>query len=429
MKSLAFVFFTIVSYTFGAKHRDLRQLQEQKVVALKGFDLLEGFGGMACTECFDKIDESRDCLRQCNQVAYPGDSCCCCCKCDKDGLGFPGSDGKCEQDLDFDQCDATYGNNCKWELDKSDKNNHNKWYNLDKFCDCDKKDDWDGDHNNDKKNCKEDDRRHDDDRSLLDFCLSGENDFSVDTVESIDDLVECCDFEDKKCDEYFEEVKECLIGCINPCMITRAAEWLDCMRDSGEEKKCSRQECLDGYLQDLPEELDLDKDPDIFDLKTVYKLVEKIHMEDLENCHLLDEFVQETCDIGNDCCDRCQQELGQTVDCLVNGIVIPFAEGQLNATIDDCFIDTDKCKAEFGRKLVETEPSLESQQLAEQCQRKMEANIVAYNISYATNQFMECLITEGFMSLPDKPQGSGAGISSTMLAALLPAASFLLVPT
>lgn len=409
MKLLSVVLFGVV-FDFVGGLRDRRWLQEQKVTALNGFDLLEGFGGMACTECFDKIDEARDCLRECNQDAYPGDSCCCCCECDKLANDLrPGSDGEC--DRDEDQCDATFGQNCKWELDKRNDGLHNKWYNLDEYCDCDKIKDIEKDND---RNCKNDDRRNDNDRSLLDFCLE---DNSGDSIEDIDDLKECCDFKDKKCDEYFDEVKECLMGCINNCMIETAGQWLVCMRDNGDEGSCSRQECLDGYLDDLPEDLDLANEPDIFDLETVLKLVEKIETEDLEDCSLLDEFVTETCDVGNDCCDRCQEELGLTVDCLLNDIVIPFASGQLNTTITECPIDTERCRAEFRRELVERETDVESQEEATQCQRKMEANILAHNMSYAANQFMQCIMTAGFRALPDKPQGSAAGTLFSLFAA------------
>jgi hypothetical protein len=398
-------------------------------LSVRGFDTsrwlqleaLAGFGNSNCAECFDKIDLARDCLRECNQDAHPADNCCCCCECDKADDGLQGSDGQCEQDLDFKQCGDDFGQNCAWKLDdQANKNNRNKWYNLEDYCDCDTKEDISKDNQN---NCREDDRKTND-RSLLDFCL-GENGKSIDSVESIDDLKECCDFKDNKCDDYFTDVQECLVGCINPCLITSAGSWLDCLRANGDEGSCSRTQCLDGYLEDVPDDMGLDKNPDIFDLETVYKMVEKIHTEELEDCGLLKEFVDDVCDVSNDCCDRCSPEIGTTVDCLLNGIVVPFAEGALNATIGDCPIDTERCQADFRRLEEAKEPTAVSQESAAECQRVMETNIVAHNISYATNKFLECIMAEGFKALPDEETSSNPSGAVAVFSMFATALSFM----
>jgi hypothetical protein len=83
---------------------------------------------------------------------------------------------------------------------------------------------------------------------------------------------------------------------------------------------------------------------DLLDLKNLQDKISTINADDLEDCSLLEQFVNEVCDVGEDCCKKCNNELGVVVDCLINNVVVPLLAIQLNATVATCPIDMDKCE-------------------------------------------------------------------------------------
>jgi hypothetical protein len=121
-------------------------------------------------------------------------------------------------------------------------------------------------------------------------------------------------------------------------------EYLECIKDKGDQ-----QECLDGFLEDLEDDLSIDGSSDISDLKNVEKRVKRIDEEDLEDCELLSDFVESLCDIGDDCCSTCNEVLSYVIDCLINGIIIPFVSIELNTTIPECPITND-CELEDSKR-------------------------------------------------------------------------------
>jgi hypothetical protein len=272
--------------------------------------------------------------------------------------------------------------------------------------------------------------------SLLNDCLDPSRDGG--SIDSLDSLVECCDLENA-CEKEFEDAQECVQLCFDPCIKTSSQAYLDCIEEEndGIDAKCSRQACLDGFLEDLED--DADFSGDFLDLKNLQKRLEKIEQDDLQDCSLVSNFVDAACDISNDCCKKCDQDLAVVLDCLVNDIVIPFTAIELNTTIDECVIDANcglvtppstrarrttqeeevifskalnlpKSKrdpareaaireADKNRVLETTETNEEA---VEKCERGLQLNTVTHNVTYAVNVFMECVSSAFIAALPDE---------------------------
>jgi hypothetical protein len=317
------------------------------------------------------------------------------------------------------------------------------------------------------------------DGSLLANCLDPSR--SGSEVESLDELVDCCDF-DRDCENDLEDVQDCLSGCLDSCISDFAEDYLECIQDEAGSRDCDLGECIDGFLNDdIEDELSLDgggKSNDLFSVKAITKRIENIEDDDLEDCELMADFVDSVCDVGEDCCDRCQEELGLFVDCLVNDIVIPFVSLETNTTILSCPIDTEDCELDSrsrsrrssrSRKLDAKPMTSEEQQLIATafalpsinklekrkeekkmqsqrntrkediiaeithgrrkldkvnataliavCESKMRMDVIASNMTNAMNVYMECVAIAAIQTLEaSTPSESGSSAVSTMAA-------------
>jgi hypothetical protein len=303
--------------------------------------------------------------------------------------------------------------------------------------------------------------------SLLAACLDNSGDFSV---ESIDSLVDCCDFSGKDCEDDLEEVQDCLGACLDVCLRDIAVEYVDCIRDETGSRKCELSECLDGLLgDDIEEDAGIGSGSgsgDIFDVRNIANTIDSIEEDDLDDCSLLEDFVDTICDIGDSCCDRCQSDLGTLIDCLVNDIVIPFVAIERNETIRSCPIDTDKCELDkkaireqrkqnnraltkeeeelfdralklpkrnegmFNKRNLKREATMKNSErrrldktnstaLIEACENKMRMNIIAHNITHATNKYMECVSTSAIQIMIDVDEELSAGARLAQFIALV----------
>jgi hypothetical protein len=86
------------------------------------------------------------------------------------------------------------------------------------------------------------------DGSLLANCLDPSR--SGSEVESLDELVDCCDF-DRDCENDLEDVQDCLSGCLDSCISDFAEDYLECIQDEAGSRDCDLGECIDGFLNDL----------------------------------------------------------------------------------------------------------------------------------------------------------------------------------
>jgi hypothetical protein len=266
---------------------------------------------------------------------------------------------------------------------------------------------------------------------------------------------------ERDCEKDLEEAQECVQLCFDPCITETSQEYLDCIQDENEDNnkknRCSRQQCLDGFLEDLED--DADFSGDILDLKNVEKRLKKIDQEDLEDCGLLEDFVEAVCDIGDDCCEDCNEELALVVDCLINDIVIPFVAIELNTTIEECVIEDDcglatnsKSRKERRRahedellqkalNLPQTkggqtkrdrskeaamkkadakrvlQGDMSSEEAVAECEHGLTMNTIAHNISYATSMFMECVTVAAIAALPEGDSTTSAAPAAFQMAA------------
>lgn len=305
--------------------------------------------------------------------------------------------------------------------------------------------------------------------SQLSVCLDESFEEYGSEVDSLDELVDCCDF-DSDCERDLEDAQECLEFCLDSCIADEAEEYLDCIRDEAEENSCDLDDCIDGFLSDdLPDELDesLSSSSDLFSLEALERRIVLIDENQLEDCNLLGDFVDSVCDIGTDCCSRCEEELGEFVNCLVNDIVIPFVSIELNKTIPTCPIDTEECELEDSgrkerrqRRAEKNPPTEEEEQLIQRalslprksqnkrnarkeaivadfrnavtsrrltsynntaaiaaCEASMRMNVVAHNMTHAMNVYTECVSIAAIETLAaNTPQESAAPAYSAMVA-------------
>ena len=299
---------------------------------------------------------------------------------------------------------------------------------------------------------------------MLNDCLDPSRDDG--SIDSLDELIDCCQMTNN-CKKELEDAQECVQLCFDPCIKETAQGYLSCIEDEnkGIGEKCSRQACLDGFLNDLEE--DADFSGDVLDLKNVQKRLEKIEQEDLEDCGLLADFVEAACDIGEECCDKCNPDLALVVDCLINDIVIPFTAIELNTTIDECIIEeqcalgkapslkerrrTTKEEEEIFSKALnlpkqsKRDPTWEaaikkadknrvleemksSDELVADCERSLQLNTVTRNVTYAVNIFLECVTAAAISALPDtdEPQSAAPAFKLAIVVASMVGTLFAL---
>jgi len=316
--------------------------------------------------------------------------------------------------------------------------------------------------------------------SLLTMCLDESEEGFGSAVNSLDDLVDCCDF-DSDCERDLEDAQDCLEFCLDSCISEEAEEYLDCIRDeaSGGSSSCDLDDCIDGFLSDdLGDELDesLESSNDLFSLEALERRIIGIEQDQLEDCNLLADFVDASCDVATDCCSRCEEEFGEFIDCLVNDIVIPFVSIEVNKTIPTCPIDTEECElvgVESGsrkerrqRRAERAPPSPEEEALIQRalalpnksqkqnkrnakkeaiiadfrksmvggrrletynntaaiaaCEATMRKNVVAHNMTHAMNLYTECVSVAAIETLAaNSPQESAASVPSVAVAALV----------
>jgi hypothetical protein len=286
---------------------------------------------------------------------------------------------------------------------------------------------------------------------------------------------------DKDCRDTFEQVEACLVECFDGCLTTTTEAWFQCVQDeTGSTKKdsndltgsssCSRQSCLSGFLDEEEDDTDngegnsLDTtleegldgglgqgsgSSDIFDLENIAGIFDDITDSDLQDCSALDNFVNTVCKVGDDCCDECQAELASSLDCLLNSIVAPFVAAAANLTSVNCPVDEqcavnskDKRQRELHSKTVENlgakghflpkssdgldlvaffetrrlEGTAGTSDDVEFCISQMNRDILAHNMTHATNKYMECTTAAALSLLENEPDSGSASVALSLLA-------------
>jgi hypothetical protein len=292
---------------------------------------------------------------------------------------------------------------------------------------------------------------------LLDGCLErtddkykDESDQNLKKIDSLEDFSECCDF-DGSCEKDLESAEDCVTSCIDPCIREAPKEYIDCIndevRDDPASTKCGRQACINGFLDEDGLEDELGGSG--LDLKNLQDKISKINAEDLEDCSLLEDFVNEVCEVGEDCCEKCNKELGAVVDCLINDVVVPMLAIQLNTTVATCPIDTDKCELKVRRELSQEQvgqfnrlvssakktPPQSKRDLikdasyrrvlqdgpknVDDCEGEIQKGMLLTNVTDGANKYMECVIgaaTDVMVAVEEEDETSGSSTVVTMAA-------------
>jgi hypothetical protein len=365
-----------------------------------------------CQDCFEQIDDAQDCLRECNDVSY--------------------------LNTDTGLLDGTVLNECL-DPDRDDRN--------DIFG---------------KKQ-----KPVEDIKDLSECCKDG--------IEARGEKW------DNDCEKTFEEVAACLqANCFSSCLVTDAQNWFDCIQDKTDDvtgdKKCSRQSCINGLfeeeeddapfgdgnsidatvqedLEDTAEFIEIGNSKDsIFDVDNVASLFEEIAGE-VSDCTVLEPFTESVCRVGDTCCEECNTEMATVLNCLVNQVVAPFVAIAANITgplicpiPENCEVDKKKRflnamegrdenamvdipasvdyslampkmvqKFEDRRRLQNTTEADDAQY----CVDQMEMNIIAHNMTYAANKFMECTASAGLARLQDPAAETDSGSSAFSMLAMV----------
>jgi hypothetical protein len=209
-------------------------------------------------------------------------------------------------------------------------------------------------------------------------------------------------------------------------------------------------------LNDVGEDVSISGD---FDLETLNDAIGDVDTETLENCSTLGDFIESVCEIGEDCCKKCISQLGYMVDCLINDVLMPYIAGEKNVTVNECPIDAEECeliderrglkegeeevfakamslpksigqtkresrrtkfvkKAKKNRRL---EGETSDDQVAT-CKATMISDIIATNMSYASDQYTVCVTSAAVGNLEDATEESTSGAAAAFKIGVLVAA-------
>jgi hypothetical protein len=245
--------------------------------------------------------------------------------------------------------------------------------------------------------------------------------------DKIKDLAKCCGL-DSKCEKTLDSANDCIGACFDDCLQEAPSAYIDCLAD----EECSAAACS-AELSDVNSGDE--------DAESIEKKANKLSAEDLENCDEVDKYYKDVCKAGKDCCRECNDELATVVSCMINKVVIPVIEIELNKTIAECPVD-DKCK--YGRRrglndggfmglpqkddLPQSERNfikeammkrvLSESKTEEECETDFENNMIMTDVSDASTIYMDCLLQVEPVTA-EETSGSPACQMATLVATLL----------
>ena len=175
----------------------------------------------------------------------------------------------------------------------------------------------------------------------------------VPRVESMKDFAECCDA-GGGCKSFWNDLFDCLRECLPECVADGPLEWLDCVNDeifdNGESNSCGYGACASDVIGGVEGLADFVGDEDNFEPLAIQGVVCGIATGQLEQCDLLEDFIEDVCEVA-ECCTPCEEEWTFIVDCLLNEVTIPLASMFLNFTFSTCPLDDKDCKLDRRRYL------------------------------------------------------------------------------
>jgi len=177
----------------------------------------------------------------------------------------------------------------------------------------------------------------------LESSCRGSDSSCLDYFPNADSLQSCCNM-DNDCGETSRKIDTCLNDCLPSCVSDTVNNYMQCTTYRSA-NPCNIEDCITGIV------LDRSWAPDA--ASSTKKFLENLE-DDLENtkysgedgCSTTEAKATEVCRIGKTCCDPCNEQLGDVMNCVVNEMIRPWM-----GFSDDCETDCDELPV---RKLQES---------------------------------------------------------------------------
>mmetsp|Transcript_32410 Transcript_32410/g.79029 ORF Transcript_32410/g.79029 Transcript_32410/m.79029 type:complete len:456 (-) Transcript_32410:58-1425(-) len=264
----------------------------------------------------------------------------------------------------------------------------------------------------------------------------------------IDGLVNCCSaasgFVEAGCVETFENTEFCISACISPCVIQTTVSYFGCINVNSPPPvgngQCDQAQCVEQLVQSVNDAQAQNNGPivqpapgnnvqlngqQIFSIQSISELsfggLNGFGENGQDDCAVLEPFISSVCSAG-ECCAECDDELSDTLDCLINDFVITFSQLETDNDFEDCTIADDcslqladsdatrrKLASSFVRDVVEVRNEKEKksrdlqtaeerdaavEQATEVCSEQLTVDTIVYNHTYAAGRFVDCVQKE-----------------------------------
>lgn len=257
-------------------------------------------------------------------------------------------------------------------------------------------------------------------------------------VSNMTDLAKCCG-STEQCTTSLEVTQQCMeAACLAPCLQTTTRDYFQCITTQATQDSCDANMCLDGFFPASSNPSRLGPSLDLDLINNAYQGV--LNQTSLQDCNRLHPFVNQACRISNQCCQDCDSYLANTLNCIINDLVLPYALLELNITttvtrdvvvVDQCLIgrdDDDRTNDPTVQRACELAPStgrptkrdlifeeevddneylhrllhesdvehdheeeVDIDLLERDCQNRLVKDMIATNITYAAGRYTGCL--------------------------------------
>jgi len=162
----------------------------------------------------------------------------------------------------------------------------------------------------------------------------------------VEELANCCGLSNS-CKSQAESVQECFDDCLPECVETTSNNYLQCMYffSNSRKHRCSREDCFNKIVlnRDWVDDDQLDNSRNFFE-----NLGDKIsdlqyYGGDNSDCGGAERKAEDVCLINNGCCEVCEENLSDAMDCIVNNVMRPII-----GVLRSCDMD---CENLIGRRL------------------------------------------------------------------------------
>jgi len=177
----------------------------------------------------------------------------------------------------------------------------------------------------------------------LESSCTGSNSDCLEYFPSADGLQSCCGM-DNDCYLTSQKIDTCLSDCLPICVSDTVNNYMECTAYRSA-NPCNIEDCITGIVLDRSWSPDAAKNTkDFLEMLEDDLSIKKYNGED--GCSTTEAKAAEVCLIGKTCCDPCNEQLGDAMNCVVNDMIRPWM-----GFSDECEIDCDDSSV---RKLQES---------------------------------------------------------------------------